>query len=133
MKATFSRSMVAVLLLIVLGAGVACNQAKAKADTQITSEIQSKFSQDSGLQGKGLTVQAADGVVTLAGRVDNQAQREAAARQAASIEGVKTVINNLEVAPAMAEQTASAPAPVEEPKPTPRQIGRASCRESECG
>ena len=120
MKATFSRSMVAVLLLIVLGAGVACNQAKAKADTQITSEIQSKFSQDSGLQGKGLTVQAADGVVTLAGRVDNQAQREAAARQAASVEGVKTVINNLEVAPAMAEQTASAPAPVEEPKPTPR-------------
>src|SRR5207253_11377197 len=120
MKARFSLPTVAVLLLLVLGAGIGCNQSKAKADSEITSEIQSKFSQDSGLQGKGLTVQATDGVVTLAVRVDNQAQREAAARQAASVEGVKTVINNLEVVPAMVEQTASAPAPVEEPKPTPR-------------
>jgi BON domain-containing protein len=120
MKARLSLPMVAILLLVVLGAGIGCNQTKAKADSQITSEVQSKFSQDSGLQGKTLTVQAADGVVTLAGTVDNQAQREAAARQAASVEGVKTVINNLEVAPAVAEQPASPPVPVEEPKPTPR-------------
>ena len=119
MKARFSLPTVAVLLLLVLGAGIGCNQSKAKADSEITSEVQSKFSQDSGLQGKGLTVQAADGVVTLAGTVDNQAEREAAARQAASVEGVKTVINNLEVAPAVAEQPASASVPVEEPKPTP--------------
>ena len=126
MKARFSLSSLAVLLLLVLGAGIGCNQTKAKADSQITSEIQSKFSQDSGLQGKALTVQAADGVVTLAGTVDNEAQREAAARQAASVEGVKTVINNLEVAPAVAEQPASTPAPVGEPKPTPRHRANAS-------
>ena len=126
MKARFSLSILAVLLLLVLGAGIGCNQTKAKADSQITSEIQSKFGQDSGLQGKALTVQAADGVITLAGTVDNEAQREAAARQAASVEGVKTVINNLEVAPAVAEQPASTPVPVEEPKPTPRHRANAS-------
>jgi len=36
-------------------------------------------------------------VVTLAGSVDNDAQRDAAGRQAASVAGVKTVINNLQV------------------------------------
>ena len=126
MKARFSLSILAVLL--VLGTGIACNQAKAKPDSQISSEIQSKFSQDSGLQGKGLTVQAADGVVTLAGTVDNQAQRDAAARQAASVEGVKTVVNNLEVAPVVAEQPATTPAPVEEPKPTARHRASAPRR-----
>jgi hypothetical protein len=35
--------------------------------------------------------------VTLAGTVDNDAQREAAGRQAASVSGVKTVVNNLQV------------------------------------
>ncbi|HYL11868.1 MAG TPA: BON domain-containing protein [Terriglobales bacterium] len=124
MKARFSLSVLAVLLLLVLGVGVGCNQAKAKADSQITSEIQSKFSQDSGLQGKPLTIETANGVVTIGGTVDNQTERDAAARLAASIEGVKTVVNNLEVAPAMAEQTASAPAPVEEPKPAPKPRAR---------
>ena len=35
--------------------------------------------------------------MTLSGNVDNDAQREAAGRQAASVAGVKTVINNLQV------------------------------------
>ena len=42
-------------------------------------------------------MQANNGVVTLAGTVDNEAQRDAASRQAASVPGVKTVINNLQV------------------------------------
>jgi len=42
-------------------------------------------------------VQANNGVVTLSGTVDNEAQREAAGKQAALEPGVKTVINNLQV------------------------------------
>jgi len=82
-------------LAIVLGLGLAC--AKKPDDAKISSEVQSKFSQDSGLSSKQLTVQADNGVVTLAGTVDNDAQRDAAGRQAASIAGVKTVVNNLQV------------------------------------
>jgi hypothetical protein len=83
------------LFAIILGLGVGC--AKKPDDAKISSEIQDKFSQDSGLGAKQLSVKAEAGVVTLSGTVDNDAQREAAGKQAASIAGVKTVINNLEV------------------------------------
>ena len=79
------------ILAIILGTGAGC--ARKPDDAKVSSDIQSKFSQDSGLSSKQLTVQANDGVVTIAGTVDNDAQREAAGRQAASIAGVKTVIN----------------------------------------
>src|SRR5258708_25044942 len=78
-------------------------------DAKVTSEIQSKFTQDSGLSTKQLNVQASGGVVTLSGTVDNDAEREAAGRQAASVTGVKTVINNLQVGTAPMSVAASAP------------------------
>jgi hypothetical protein len=111
---------VSFLFAIVLGLGLGC--AKKPDDAKISSEIQDKFSQDSGLGAKQLSVKAESGTVTLSGTVDNDAQREAAGKQAASIAGVKTVINNLEVsnvgkpsavaemAPAAAPPAASAPA-----------------------
>ncbi len=118
MKARFTGSYLAVLFLLLIG--VACNQSKSKPDAQITSDIQSKFNQDSGLQGKQLNVQAANGVVTLDGTVDNAVERDAAGRLAASVDGVKTVVNNLQVgAQPTPDQTAAAPPP-EEAKPAPR-------------
>jgi hypothetical protein len=115
----FLRIMVTVATLVL---AVGC--AKAPNDAQVTSDIQTKMGADSGLQNKQLTVQAANGTVTLSGTVDNDAQREAAAKYAASEPGVKQVINNLQVTgTTMAETTAaapeSAPAPASEPAPTP--------------
>jgi hypothetical protein len=92
---TTSRFAPVLVLAIALGLIVGC--ARKPDDAKISSEIQSKFSQDSGLSTKQLTVHSNDGVVTLAGTVDNDAQREAASRQAASVSGVKTVVNNLKV------------------------------------
>jgi len=116
--------MTSMVLVVVLGMGVGC--ARKPDDAKITSDIQGRFSQDSGLSSKQITVQASDGVVTIAGNVDNEAQREAAGRQAGSVAGVKTVINNLQVgnaasAAAMSEPTtagrsASTPA-ADKPKP----------------
>jgi len=119
MKARFPLSSLTALLLLILAVGAGCNQSKGKPDAQITSDIQSKFSQDSGLQDKQLSVQTASGVVTIAGNVDTQAQRDAASRQAASIEGVKQVINDVQVGSAPA-QTAAAPPPVQEAAPAPK-------------
>ncbi len=106
------------VLTILLGIGVGC--ARKPDDAKISTEIQSRFNQDSGLSAKQLSVHADDGVVTLAGTVDNDAQREAAGRQAASVAGVKTVINNLQVG-----NTATA-APQEE---TPSQNANAPAAE----
>lgn len=83
------------LFAIVLTLASSC--ARKPDDAKISGDIQNKFSQDSGLSTKQLTVQAENGTVTLAGIVDNEAQREAAARQAASVPGVKQIINNLQV------------------------------------
>src|SRR5215471_393410 len=83
------------LFAVILLWTVGC--AKKPDDAKISGEIQDRFSQDSGLGMKQLSVKAESGVVTLSGTVDTDAQREAAGKQAASVAGVKTVINNLQV------------------------------------
>ena len=105
MKITF-RFASPLLLAIVLGMAAGC--ARKPDDAKISADVQSKFSQDSGLSSKQLTVQANDGVVTLAGFVDNEAQRDAASRQAATVPGVRTVVNNLQVGNAPAAATTPA-------------------------
>lgn len=87
-------------LVVVLILGVGCS--RKPDDARITTDVQTRFSQDSGLLTKQLGVQSANGVVTLSGMVDNAAQRDAASRQAAGVEGVKEVVNNLEVGTAPA-------------------------------
>lgn len=98
---------------LVLGIALAISAGCARKpdDAKISSDIQGKFSQDSGLSTKQLTVEAKDGVVTLGGIVDSAAQRDAASRQAGSVSGVRTVVNNLQVenAPAAAGVAASVP------------------------
>jgi len=113
---------VALLVLLVLSMGLAIGCSQIPNDTQISSQLQEKFNTDSGLQGKQLSVQSSKGVVTLSGNVDNDVQREAAARYASAIPGVKEVVNNLQVgapAPVAAAQPDSQPAPIDTPKPTP--------------
>ena len=110
-----------ILLVAMMGANIACS--KAPNDSQISSQLQDKLNSDSGLQGKQLSVQSSDGKVTLSGIVDNDAQRDAAARYASGIAGVKQVVNNLQVgpppAPVAQEAPPPAPAPQETPKPAP--------------
>ena len=104
-------TMLAGLLISTIGC------AKAPSDSQMTEQIQSKLTQDSGLQGHTIAVQSSDGTVTLSGTVDNDAQRAAAARYAASVPGVKQVINNLQVGTPAAVAAASAPEPSLAPAP----------------
>jgi len=116
MKARASLYVTALVLMAVLGLGVACT--KAPNDAQISSDIQNRMNQDSGLQGKPLNVQFADGTVTLSGTVDNENQRAAAARYASAEPGVKQIINNLQVGPAAAPADTAQMQPAEEMKPS---------------
>ena len=104
MKAKLFRLTRTLSLVSIFGLAIACT--KTPNDAQVTSDIQTKLGSDSGLQNKQLTVQAAGGTVTLSGTVDNDAQREAAAKYAAAAPGVKQVINNLQVAQASAMNNA---------------------------
>lgn len=117
MKAKISLYVTGLMLLAILTVGVGCT--KAPNDAELTSNIQTKLASDSGLTGKQLGVKAEGGTVTLTGTVDNDAEREAAARYAAAEPGVKQVINNLQVAPSTETAQAPPPPPVEEAKPSP--------------
>ncbi|HZU41288.1 MAG TPA: BON domain-containing protein [Terriglobales bacterium] len=127
MKAKFSLYSLLALLLA-LGISVGCT--KARSDGDVATEIQGKIYADQAVQSKQITVQAADGVVTLAGNVSSDAERNAAATDAASVKGVKTVVNNLQVAPQQTAQDNAQAAPQEqaaqqEEAPKPRARGRA--------
>lgn len=77
----------------------------ARTDAQIASDVQNKINTDSNLPDKQLTINANNGVVTLTGDVSSDAARNAAANDAAQVDGVKTVVNNLQVAPTAASNT----------------------------
>ncbi len=113
MKAKVSVYAIAITLLLALGS-VACS--RAHDDAQIAGEVQQKVFSDPAVQSRQITVQSANGIVTLSGTVANENERTAAASQAAQVPGVKTVVNNLEVAPATTaqEQPPTQAAPAEE-------------------
>ncbi len=116
---TISLSVSVFLLASILGLGTGC--AKKPDDAKIAGDIQNKFSQDSGLSGKQLSVQASEGTVTLGGTVDNDSQREAASRQAASEPGVKQIINNLQVGTAPVARSVPSPSTESTPEPSRRE------------
>lgn len=101
-----------------------------RTDQQVATDVQNKINADNSFPDKGLTVNANNGVVTLSGNVSSDAARNAAANDAAQVDGVKTVVNNLVVSsPATAaanqpdqDQSSSNPPPSARPaaKPSPR-------------
>lgn len=104
-----------VIAMVVLLIGSACTKsAGARGDAQIVSDVQSKILSDPNVQSRQIGVQSANGVVTLSGNVNSEAERVAAAQDAAGVEGVKTVVNNLTTQAAQAE-----PAPVTQEETQP--------------
>ena len=118
---------------------VGCSRIGTRPDAQVASDVQNKINGDSNIPDKQLNINANNGVITLTGTVASDAARNAAANDAAQVEGVKTVVNNLEVAPssASADQNAqpqtqsqgnfNPPPPVRESRrPSPSTRSRSS-------
>ena len=116
----------AITCLATLLGVVGCS--KAPSDSQMASDIQNKLNADSGLQGKQLVVQVANGTVTLSGPVDTDAERDAAAKYASSEPGVKQVVNNLDVTSAVSQTPPPAQVPVPAPAPESSKPSAASRR-----
>lgn len=93
-----------VLALALAAAG--CS--RAKTDAQLAGDVQNKINGD--IPSQQIVASAADGIVTLSGTVDSEDQRLRASRDASQVEGVKVVVNNLQVTPAAAS-IPEAPAP----------------------
>ncbi len=132
----------ALLYLVVIAGlvlmGTACNKsAGTRGDAQVASDVQSKIFSDPNVQSRQISVQSANGVVTLSGNVNSEAERTAAAQDAAGIDGVKTVVNNLttqsaqaQPAPAVQEETQPATETKPATKPAMREHRPSARRES---
>ncbi len=107
MKVTMLRTWsISALLLLTLAAG--CAQG-TRSDAEIAADVQNKINSDANLPNKTITVNAANGTVTLSGTVASETERLAAANDAAQVTGVKTVVNNLQVGGTTAGMTNTAP------------------------
>jgi hypothetical protein len=90
---------------------------QAPNDQQILDNIRSKVQNEQALNGQQIEVNVAGGVVTLTGYVDSGAARALAAADSGAVDGVRTVINNLEVqAPKAVEPVKASKAPTPQRK-----------------
>ncbi len=74
-------------------AGIAMN------DVEITTKVKSAIYSEPGLKTLRISVDTKNGVVSLTGSVDSQAEFDRSRALAESVEGVKEVINTLQVKP----------------------------------
>lgn len=70
-------------------------------DTQIQSAVEDEIAVDPAVRLLNVTVGVDNGVVTLSGRVDNILARDRALRIAETVKGVRGVLNEIEVEPAI--------------------------------
>jgi BON domain len=113
------------VLTLILGGFAGCSKKPARSDAQIASDVQGKFYSDPMIESRQIRVQAADGVVILSGDVASDSERTAAAGDAASIDGVRTVVNNLQV-----QQAQAAPPPAVRPASAPKPAKRETKNEA---
>jgi hypothetical protein len=130
MKPRIALIAVFISAFLVLGLTVGC--ARTRSDAQVGTDVQNKINGDPAVQSRQYSVTANNGVVTLSGYVGTDAERAAAANDAAQVPGVKTVVNDLKVTtPTMAQQaeaqTPEQPAPA---PPEPAERSRAPRREA---
>jgi hypothetical protein len=115
----------------VLVAGCKMRQPAGPTDQQVATDIQTRIKGESALAQQNIQVTVVDGVVTLNGMVSDEASRALAANDSGTINGVKTVINNLTVQSAAAtpaaasQQAAQEAAPAPEPAPARDRDSRA--------
>ena len=69
-------------------------------DATLTSDVKAKLAADSTLPASAISVETKNGVVTLSGTVNSEAEKSRAEQIAKGVEGVKLVTNNLTVKPA---------------------------------
>ena len=81
---------------LILGV-VACN--RGPDDATLTGKVKASIASDSRLSTAPVNVETKDGVVTLTGTVNSAADKSRAEQLARSVEGVKSVTNNLTARP----------------------------------
>jgi hypothetical protein len=105
-----------VLIAAVLTLAVAVGCSRGRSDAQVIGEVVTRINSDPKISEKHIAVMSSNGVVTLSGSAASEEERVQAANDAAQVEGVKTVVNNLLIAaPPSLPASALPPALQEQP------------------
>ena len=105
-----------VLIAAVLALAVAVGCSRGRSDAQVIGEVVTRINSDPQISEKHISVMSSNGVVTLSGSAASEEERVQAANDAAQVEGVKTVVNNLLIAaPPSLQASALPPALQEQP------------------
>lgn len=80
-----------------LGVSACLAADKPVSDDTIYDKVRIALASDIDVKGGNLKVDVKDGVVTLAGTVESQGQKDKADHIAKKVKGVKKVVNNIEV------------------------------------
>ena len=86
-----------VSMLMLGGAVAAESPGKAVSDSWITTKVKSELVTDKQVTSTHIHVKTVEGVVTLTGTAKTQAEIDRAAEDAGKVQGVKSVVNNVEV------------------------------------
>ena len=84
-------------MVLLLLAGVCLAAGKPLTDDAVYNQVRIKLADDPVVKGGGIQVDVKQGVVTLSGTVELEAQKEKAAKVAKKVKGVKEVINHIEL------------------------------------
>lgn len=88
--------LIAALLALFLVAGLCLGADKQPlTDGIITDNVRIKLASDQVVKGGALGVDVKDGVVTISGQVENDRQKQRAAKLAKQVKGVRQVVNNI--------------------------------------
>ena len=112
--------------LMILAALLAAGCARPHNDAQIAGDAQGKIYGDPSVHTRKITILSNNGILTLNGFVSSDPERLAAAADAATIAGVKTVVNNLQVVPSQQMQAVAGPPQTAEENPPPSSSTPAS-------
>ena len=107
------------LLLSALLLASGCS--RPRSDAQMVSEVQRQIYSDPGIRTRQVSIESHNGMVTLDGSVGSDPERFSAAADAATVDGVKTVVNNLQVVPPQAQVSAPQPSPSAPASPAPTE------------
>ena len=119
------------LLLATVALALAVGCSRTRSDAQIIGEVVTKINADPKISEKQVSVMSSNGVVTLSGSAATEEERTQAANDAAQVEGVKTVVNNLLLdAPPSMQASALPPALNEKAEKPAAPAARASKKPS---
>ena len=87
----------AVLLMAFVLASTCLAKQEPVNDDSIYNNVRIHLASDQVVKGGGINVDVKQGVVTLSGSVEEQKQKDRAAKLAKKVKGVKQVVNNLTI------------------------------------